>query len=200
MVTSICTTIGLRRRRSVQQLNFYWAFIDAEIWCCKKYCFLVITLLSKLIEELKEDFRKFYELAASNLDTTIMTKTKVIISFLFVALSMTSCDPVHTLHLDNKTGKAITVIYKPLIDIAPVGSEIETITINKIEFAKVTLASGQQMKIGQVIARYTPNQTDISLDYLETISGSDTIKLVGKKAIFNFIEKVQKLDWRLIIK
>ena len=113
---------------------------------------------------------------------------------------MTSCDPVHTLHLDNETGKAITVIYKPLIDIAPIGSKIETITINKIQFAQVVLDSDQQMEIGKVTARYTPNETDISLDYLETISGNDTIKLVGKKAIFNFIQKVEKLDWRLIIK
>ena len=129
-----------------------------------------------------------------------MTKTKALISFLFLSLFMTSCDPVHTLHLDNETGKAITVIYKPLIDIAPIGSKIETITINKIQFAQVVLDSDQQMEIGKVTARYTPNETDISLDYLETISGNDTIKLVGKKAIFNFIQKVEKLDWRLIIK
>jgi hypothetical protein len=56
------------------------------------------------------------------------------------------------------------------------------------------------MKIGTVSARYTPKVTDVSLDYLETINGKDTIKLVGKSAIFNFIQKIDKLDWRLTIK
>ena len=87
-----------------------------------------------------------------------------------------------------------------MIDIAPNGSKIETITINKIEYAQTILDSGKQMKIGEVVARYTPNVTDIELDYLETISGKDTIKLVGKKFIFNFLQKVEKLDWRVIIK
>ena len=56
------------------------------------------------------------------------------------------------------------------------------------------------MEIGKVVARYNPKVTDINLDFLETISGNDTIKLVGKNSIFNFLQKVEKLDWRVIIK
>ncbi len=129
-----------------------------------------------------------------------MTKNKFNKLGLLFSLLIASCDPVHHLHLDNKTGNAITIIYRPQIEIAPVGSKIETIIINKIEYSKVILDSGQQMKIGTVSARYTPKVTDVSLDYLETINGKDTIKLVGKSAIFNFIQKIDKLDWRLTIK
>lgn len=56
------------------------------------------------------------------------------------------------------------------------------------------------MRIGDVVARYTPQLDDVELDFLEIHIESDTMKLIGKKSIFSSIQEVDKLDWRLVIK
>jgi len=38
------------------------------------------------------------------------------------------------------------------------------------------------------------------LDYLEIRLEHDTLKLVGQNAIFSTLQKVEKLDWRVIIR
>jgi hypothetical protein len=127
-----------------------------------------------------------------------MTRNKLLIALTIFGL--TSCDPVHQLKLDNETSKSVTVIFKPLIDIAPTGSKIESFEMNGFTYAKTVLDSGQVMQIGNVVARYNPRPDDVELDFLEIHIGNDTMKLIGKKSIFSAIQKVDKLDWRLIIK
>ena len=72
--------------------------------------------------------------------------------------------------------------------------------IGNEEMNVIALDSGQSMKIGTVIARYTPLARDIDLDYIEVRYKQDTIRLTGKNAILSTVQKVEKLDWRLIIK
>jgi hypothetical protein len=128
-----------------------------------------------------------------------MTRKTILI--LLIILGLTSCDPVHQLKLYNETSNPIVVIYRPLIDIAPTGSKIESFDVTGVTYAKVVLDSGQYMRIGNVVARYTPISDDVELDFLEVcIDNNDTLKLIGKKSIFSAIQKVDKLDWRLIIK
>ena len=125
---------------------------------------------------------------------------KNIFLIILTILGLASCDPVHDLKLDNQTSKPIVVIYRPLIDIAPIGSKIESIDIKGVSYSKIVLNSGQNMRIGNVVARYTPQPEDVELDFLEVCIDNDTMKLIGKKSIFSAIQKVGKLDWRLIIK
>jgi|SRR6185436_3268192 len=127
-----------------------------------------------------------------------MTRNVLLIILIFFGL--TSCDPVHQLKLDNETSRPIVVIYRPPIDIAPAGSKIENFDDNGIKYAKAILDSGQVMRIGNVVARYTPRPDDIELDFLEVCIDHDTMKLIGKKSIFSAIQKVDKLDWRLIVR
>ena len=126
--------------------------------------------------------------------------TRNILLTSLIILGLTSCDPVHQLRLNNETSKPIVVIYRPLIDISPIGSKIESFDVNGVAYAKVVLDSGQVMQIGNVVARYNPRPDDVKLDFLEIHIGNDTVKLIGKKSIFSEIQKVDKLDWRLIIK
>ena len=100
----------------------------------------------------------------------------------FIGLcTLTSCDPVHILHLENKTGNII------FVQTARAGQQD-------------TLAPGTSIKIGKCVARYNPNPSDIEPDYLRVISKSDTATLIGKTAIFSMIQKVEKLNWRIIIR
>jgi hypothetical protein len=126
--------------------------------------------------------------------------TRNILLTTLTIVGLTSCDPVHQLRLYNETNKPIVVIYRPLVDIAPTGSKIESFDVNGVTYAKVVLDSGQVMRIGNVVARYTPRPDDVELDFLEVCIDNDTMKLIGKKSIFSAIQKVDKLDWRLIIK
>ena len=127
-----------------------------------------------------------------------MTRNKVL--FILTIFGLTSCDPVHQLQLDNETSKPIVVIYRPLLGFAQTGSKIESFDANGVTYAKTVLDSGQVMRIGNVVASYTPRPDDVELDFLEICIDSDTMKLTGKKSIFSAIQKVDKLDWRLIIK
>lgn len=125
---------------------------------------------------------------------------KNIFLILLVISGLSSCDPVHDIKLENQTGKPVVVIYRPLIEIAPTGSKIESFDVNGVKYAKVVLDSGEVMRIGNVVARYSPRAEDVELDFLEVYIDNDTMKLIGKKSIFSAIQKVDKLDWRLIIK
>ena len=114
---------------------------------------------------------------------------------------MTSCDPVHGLTLENKTKNKIEVIYYPALDEKQIGGKTpEEIEIRKQKMYKVPLDSAETICIGTVVARYVPSARDIDLDYLEIRYGPDTIRLIGKNAILTTIQKVERLNWRLIVK
>ncbi|MBD8491339.1 hypothetical protein IFO69_21480 [Echinicola sp. CAU 1574] len=103
--------------------------------------------------------------------------------------------------LENRTNQAIEVVYQPYLDTRQLnGLEPEKIIIQGQEMNMVTLDSSETITIGIVTAMYTPFASDIDLDYLEIRYGSDTLRLTGKNAILTTIQKVEKLDWRLIIK
>ena len=127
-----------------------------------------------------------------------MTRNINLIAFLI--LGLTSCDPVHSIKLDNQTSEPVVVIYRPLIYNAPIGRNSESFAANGVTYAKTVLDSGQMMPIGHVVARYTPRPEDVEVDFLEVCIGNDTMKLIGKKSIYSAIQKVHMLDWRLIIK
>ena len=113
----------------------------------------------------------------------------------------TSCDPVHDLTLENGTNRTIEVIYQPYLESRMLdGKQPETVNIRGEEMKMITLDSNETIRIGTVTAMYTPTASDINLNYLEVRYGTDTIKLTGKNAILTTIQKVEKLDWRLIIK
>ena len=114
---------------------------------------------------------------------------------------MAGCDPVHDLTLENRTNETIEVIYQPYLENRQLnGKEPEKVNIHGTEMNMVTLDSSETIRIGTITAMYTPSASDIDLDYLEVRYGSDTIRLIGKNAILTTIQKVEKLDWRLIIK
>lgn len=120
--------------------------------------------------------------------------------FILLILGISGCDPVHNLKLDNQTSRPVIVIYRPFIDLSPTDSKIESFDVNGVTFEKRVLGAGQNMRIGNVVARYTPRPDDVELDYLKVCMDNDTMKLIGKKSIFSAIQKVDKLDWRLILK
>jgi len=116
-------------------------------------------------------------------------------------LVLMSCDPTHDLKLENQTGNSIEVLYSQNSEVAYFGkNKTEIVEIHGQELNKIKLDSAETLKIGTVIASYVPRTEDIYVDYLEIHSGSDTIKLTGKHAILSTIQKVKRLDWRLIIK
>jgi hypothetical protein len=132
-----------------------------------------------------------------------MTKLNIRIQLvtLMGLLLMTSCDPVHDLKLENRTNKSIEVIFSPTLDNQDLGDkEIKKISFSGRELNSVTLDSAETIRIGNVTARYNPRPNDIDLDYLEIRMEVDTLRLIGKTAIFTTIQKVEKLDWRLIIR
>lgn len=134
-----------------------------------------------------------------------LKKTKLRLkSYIFILTLitiLTSCDPVHELTLENRTNETIEVIYQPYLDSRMLnGKQPVKEIIQGQEMNKLILDSNETIRIGTVTAMYTPSATDIDLDYLEVRYSSDTIKLTGKNAILTTIQKVEKLDWRLIIK
>jgi hypothetical protein len=111
------------------------------------------------------------------------------------------CDPVHSLRLENKTNKNIDVIYSPELDRQELeGQQATEIQVNGRKVNIVTLEPTKAIRIGRVTARYDPEPTDIHLRYLEIRFEKDTLKLVGRNAIFSTLQKVDKLDWRMIIR
>ncbi len=131
----------------------------------------------------------------------IKLNSKIQVVTLTVLLLMTSCDPVHDLRLENRTNKRIEVLFSPPIDNQDLGDkDIAKINFGGRELNSVTLDSAETIIIGSVTARYNPRANDIDLDYLEIRMQADTLRLIGKTAIFTTIQKVEKLDWRLIIR
>jgi hypothetical protein len=128
-------------------------------------------------------------------------KTLTYILTLMILVSLTSCDPVHTLTLENKTKGKIEIIYYPTLNNRQLGNKTpEAIDLSGQKMNKITLAPAETISIGTVVAMYTPSANNIDLDYLEIRYGQDTIRLTGKNAILTTIQKVEKLDWRLIVK
>jgi len=128
-------------------------------------------------------------------------RTCTYILTLMLLFSLTSCDPVHTLTLENKTNGKIEVIYYPTLDNGLIRNKTtEEIEIRGQKLNKLTLDSAETISIGTVVAMYTPSANDIDLDYLEIRYGHDTIQLTGKNAILTTIQKVEKLNWRIIVK
>ena len=128
-------------------------------------------------------------------------KTLTYTFMLLILVTLTSCDPVHNLTLENKTKSKIEIIYYPTLDVGQLGNKTpETIDFRGQKMNKLTLDSAETISIGKVVAMYTPSAKNIDLDYLEIRYGQDTIRLTGKNAILTTIQKVKKLDWRLIVK
>ncbi|WP_353480269.1 hypothetical protein [Haliscomenobacter sp.] len=128
-------------------------------------------------------------------------KTPTCILCLIILSALTSCDPVHKLILENQTKSKIEVIYYSALDNRYLGNKtLDTIEVRGLEMNKVTLSAGETIVIGTVVAMYTPSAHHIDLDYLEIRYGQDTIQLTGKNAILSAIQKVGKLNWRLIVK
>ena len=115
--------------------------------------------------------------------------------------SLTSCDPVFDLKLENQTNKKIEVTYYPKLDTLELeGHKQETKEEGGREMYKVILNPNQTMSIGRVYNHNTPNLADVYPDYLEVKFGNDIITLNGKNAIYTTLQKVEKLDWRIVIK
>ncbi|WP_207429910.1 hypothetical protein [Sabulibacter ruber] len=120
---------------------------------------------------------------------------------LLFSVALFSCDPVHNLTLNNQSGNAIEVLYRPSLDDIPTdGIQIEKEEIQGQQLDKITLDSAEILRIGRVTAMYTPTADDVELDYLEIRNGQDTIRLTGKRAILSTIQKIESLDWRLVVK
>ncbi len=125
-----------------------------------------------------------------------MRKTLLV---LLTVLGFVSCDPTHQIRLENQTSNPIVVICSPQIDTNTEESKTELFDANGTTYEKIVLDSGQTIPIGDVVG-YTPTIHDIRLDFLEIHIESDTMRLIGKKSILSSVQKVGRLDWRLIIK
>ena len=114
---------------------------------------------------------------------------------------MVGCDPVHDLKLENKTTGNIDILYSPTLDLQELeGRQSSEVKFDGLALNLVTLEPTKTIRIGQVSARYNPKPSDIYLDYLEIRLEHDTLRLVGQNAIFSTLQKVDKLDWRIIIR
>jgi hypothetical protein len=111
-----------------------------------------------------------------------------------------SCDPTHSIQLENKTGKKIEVIYHADGEVQVSNpNDLRSIELNGINYDYILLDSTNYITIGHVIARYTPRPSDISIDRLEIWIGSDTLRFIGRNAIFSMVHEQGRLDWRLIV-
>jgi hypothetical protein len=128
-------------------------------------------------------------------------KLFTLLTVLTVLAALTSCDPSHDLKIDNQTGKPIEVLYSQSSNVSYFGvNKTEFLKINGRDLNKIILDSAETLRIGIVNARYAPTAEDLDIDFLEIRNSSDTIRLIGKHSILSTIQKVKKLDWRLIIK
>lgn len=107
---------------------------------------------------------------------------------------------MHQLTLENKSSDKIEVIYYPALDSRQINNKTpETIEIKGRKMDRIFLDSSETILIGTVVAMYTPKPDDIDVQYLEIRFDQDTISLTGKNAILTAIQKVGKLNWRIII-
>lgn len=117
------------------------------------------------------------------------------------SIALVGCDPVHDIKLENQSGNTIEVLYTPSLENIQINEkQIEKGEYQGRSLDKITLDSTETIRIGTVVARYIPAERDINLEYLEVRNRQDTIRLIGKKAILSTIQKVEKLDWRILIK
>lgn len=90
-----------------------------------------------------------------------MKRTSVILTILSL-ITLTSCDPVHDIRLENKTNENIEVIYFPTLDQQELeGIQATEVTVDGRKMSLVTLEPTKAIRIGQVSARYTPKPSDI---------------------------------------
>jgi len=121
-------------------------------------------------------------------------------TFGFFLIGLISCDPTHSIRLENRTGKKIEVLYHAEGNVQVSNpSDLKSIKLNGISYDCITLDSTDIITIGHVIARYTPRPEDTSIDRLEIRIEGDTLRFIGKKAIFSMVNKQSRLDWRLIV-
>lgn len=106
---------------------------------------------------------------------------------------------MYDLKIQNGTATSIEIIYFPQFesDYIPEMNPKE-IESHGLKMYNVDLPPGQLMPIGTVVARYNPQPDDIEIEYLEIRMSKDTMRLHGKGAIFSALQKVDKLDWRII--
>jgi len=132
------------------------------------------------------------------------TINKKYLSHLLVFISsicFISCDPIHDLKIQNGTGSDIEIIYYPQFASNYIPekhpNEIENLGL---KMYSVNLAPDQLMPFGTVVARYNPRPDDIEIEYLEIRMSKDTMIFKGKGAIFSALQKIDKLDWRIVAK
>lgn len=114
---------------------------------------------------------------------------------------VTSCDPVHQLHLVNDSRKNIDVIIFPKLDSTDLSEHRgKSLQLNGQDMSVLTLAPSESLCIGHVFARYTPRVDDVTSDFIEIHIGQDTIRLASKDTIFSRLQKEKNLDWRLTVK
>jgi hypothetical protein len=124
-----------------------------------------------------------------------------LLTVLTVLTTMTSCDPVHNLRVENQADRPVEILYSPnLNEFKNETIKADSIVFNGRHLKRLFLADSETIIIGTVYMRFTPLAKDIDIDYLEIRNGSDTLRLIGKHAILTTLQKVKKLDFRLIIK
>lgn len=128
-------------------------------------------------------------------------KPIALIAAMTAILAFSSCDPVHDLKLENRSDSPVEVIFYPSLGNYPtIDQQVTPIEWRELTMNKLTLHPNELIPIGTVVAMYAPQVNDIQLEYLEVRQDEDTIRLIGKSAIFMSIQKVKKLDWRMIVK
>lgn len=124
-----------------------------------------------------------------------------LLTVLTVLTTMSSCDPVHNLRIENRAEKTIEILYSPnLNEFKNATIKADSIVFNGRHLKRLFLADSETLVIGTIYMRSTPLAKNIDIDYLEIRNGPDTLRLIGKHAILATLQKVKKLDWRLIIK
>lgn len=124
-----------------------------------------------------------------------------VIVLLLSVNTLTGCDPVHEVKLENKTNKSVEVVVGPLDDyLLNENTSIDTLTVAGKQYGITKLGSGQLFPIGHVTAHYDPRPDDLYFNYLEIRTAVDTAKFIGNTAIFSALHKEGDLDWRLIIR
>ena len=119
-------------------------------------------------------------LQANRPDSNNKMKTIKLICILGL-FGLTSCDPVHTLYLENQANHNILVQTEK-------GGKYHTLFMDSV------------IRIGHCVAHYEPRLDDMEIEYLKIVSNSDTVVLPEKTAIFSMLKKVGSLDWRIIYK
>jgi|GEM_PF-3365511 len=112
---------------------------------------------------------------------------------------LSSCDPVHTLILENASKESVEIVFQGNLSIETKGElELMQIEGSEEEFRKLRLGPDEILPIGTVVASYNPKPSDLDLSYLQISSATDTLKLRNRQEIAELLEKVGRLDWRIV--